>query len=181
MLNIPKVHSVIGAGLGGLTALAFASRYPDRLERFVGIGFDIVSSQHSKQVWNDRLRYARGYPMHEILASKAVANWFTEDSRGKPIWESGRAMVGAASSEGMQRCVNAVYDYDQTENLKALQVPSLFICGAGDSDLPEEMMTFPEKMVPGLGRYKEIERSRSLAELENPKSFVNALHVFFDK
>lgn len=37
-LGVARVHAVIGASYGGMVALAFAERYPDRLERLVVIG-----------------------------------------------------------------------------------------------------------------------------------------------
>ena len=37
-LGIDRLHAVVGASYGGMVALAFAERYPDRLERLVVIG-----------------------------------------------------------------------------------------------------------------------------------------------
>jgi homoserine O-acetyltransferase/O-succinyltransferase len=37
-LEIERVHAFVGASYGGMVALAFAERYPDRLERLVVIG-----------------------------------------------------------------------------------------------------------------------------------------------
>ena len=37
-LTVDRVHAIVGASYGGMVALAFAERYPDRLERLVVIG-----------------------------------------------------------------------------------------------------------------------------------------------
>ncbi|MGH7636248.1 MAG: homoserine O-succinyltransferase MetX [Gemmatimonadaceae bacterium] len=37
-LSIERLHAVVGASYGGMVALAFAERYPDRVERLVAIG-----------------------------------------------------------------------------------------------------------------------------------------------
>jgi homoserine O-acetyltransferase len=37
-LNIQRVHAVVGASYGGMVALAFAEKYPNRLERLVVVG-----------------------------------------------------------------------------------------------------------------------------------------------
>ena len=37
-LDIDRVHAIVGASYGGMVALAFAERYPDRLERLIVIG-----------------------------------------------------------------------------------------------------------------------------------------------
>ena len=37
-IGIERVHAVVGASYGGMVALAFAERYPDRLDRLVVIG-----------------------------------------------------------------------------------------------------------------------------------------------
>lgn len=37
-LGVPRVHALVGASYGGMVGLAFAERYPDRLERLVVIG-----------------------------------------------------------------------------------------------------------------------------------------------
>lgn len=36
--GIPRLHALVGASYGGMVALAFAERYPDRLERLVVLG-----------------------------------------------------------------------------------------------------------------------------------------------
>lgn len=36
--HVERVHAVIGASYGGMVALAFAERYPDRLQRLIAIG-----------------------------------------------------------------------------------------------------------------------------------------------
>ncbi|KAK9427730.1 hypothetical protein V1505DRAFT_19799 [Lipomyces doorenjongii] len=107
MLRIPRAHSVIGVGLGGATALAFASRYPDRLDRFVACDFNIASNERMQLEWDSGILYAES---GNVLGNKAVAIWLTADSRGSPQWERVREMIAAASLDGFvarrRRCIH---------------------------------------------------------------------------
>ncbi|KAK9242006.1 Alpha/Beta hydrolase protein [Lipomyces tetrasporus] len=145
VLGIPRARSVIGVGLGGATALAFASRYPDRLDRFVACDFNIASNKKLVSEWDSRLHYARTYGMSGVLANKVVAIWFTADSRGSPEWERVREMVGSWSLDDFEATAKAQYSYDETEKMRTIQIPGLFVVGSEDGILPEVMSAFPEK------------------------------------
>ncbi|MCJ1301751.1 hypothetical protein MMC08_004552 [Hypocenomyce scalaris] len=178
VLDIPKVHAVVGVGLGGLTALAFASRYPDKLDRFIACDFDLASTRNSESNWDSSLHYARTYGMGGVGAAKLIANWFTADSRGSTQWESVRKMIASASLEGMEAAVRAFYGYDETAKIGEIRVPGLFVVGAEDRVRPEEMGAFPEKMAKGMGRLEVVERAGHFPMMENTEAFVRAVEGF---
>ena len=87
--------------MGGITTVAFASRYPQRLERFVACDFAIISDKGSETVWDQRLQFAKNLGM-EALGKQSAERWFTPESRDSPEWKKAISMVAGASAEGMK-------------------------------------------------------------------------------
>ncbi|KAK9319882.1 hypothetical protein V1517DRAFT_356861 [Lipomyces orientalis] len=164
--------------LGWRNGLAFASRYPDRLDRFVACDFNVASTKRQVSEWDSRLHYGKTYGMSGVLANKVVATWLTADSRGSPEWKSVRETVGSWSLDEFEATAKAQYSYDETENMRSIQIPSLFVVGSEDGTLPEVMSAFPDKMRIGVSTCKEIRRSGHLPMRENASAFVIALTSF---
>jgi pimeloyl-ACP methyl ester carboxylesterase len=118
------------------------------------------------------------------VADKAVSRWFTADARNGPEWQRIREMISKGSAEGMEKVASAVIEsvgygdsgYDAKRILGTLVVPALFICGAGDYMLPEEMKGYPALMGEGLGRFVEMRRANRLVCCERPDEFVAILN-----
>jgi pimeloyl-ACP methyl ester carboxylesterase len=93
-------------------------------------------------------------------------------------------MIARASAEGMDKVASAVIEsmgygdggYDARRILGTLVVPAMFICGAEDSVLPEEMKGYPALMKEGLGRFVEVRRASRLVCCERPDEFLVILH-----
>ncbi|KAK9350117.1 hypothetical protein V1523DRAFT_420780 [Lipomyces doorenjongii] len=88
-------------------------------------------------------------------------------------------MIAAVSLDGFVASSKALYSYDETERMGSIHVPGLFIVGSDDGILLELVKTFPEKMVPGMATFKEIQRAGHFPMLEKPDTFVVTLTSFF--
>jgi pimeloyl-ACP methyl ester carboxylesterase len=186
-LNISHVQSFIGLGLGAHIALHCLDQNPAIASSFVGVGFEYHSKSREDVEYEWSRRIYLNYNTEKgvgLVADKAVARWFTADARNGSEWQRVREMIAQGSAEGMEKVASAViesvgYDdsgYDAKRILGTLVVPALFICGAEDFVLPEEMEGYPALMREGLGRFAKVRRASRLVCCERPDEFVAILH-----
>ena len=175
-LLIPKVHALIGVSMGGITTVAFASRYPDRLDRFIACNFALVAHKTDKATWEQRVQFAKDNGM-EALGEQSVQRWFTPKSRDSPGWKRAISMVAAASVEGMESSVKVLYGYDETENMKRIRVPGLYVTGVEDVRSMKGMKEF----IPANAKnaeLREIEGAGHLPMIETVDRFVDCIEGF---
>jgi pimeloyl-ACP methyl ester carboxylesterase len=174
-LKIEKVDVIVGNGVGAGTALAFAAQYPERVGRIIACGFDIAPDALASVKYSEQLRYIATWPAGSIRANKAVANWFTPDSRGSRPWQTVHAMVNNASVEGIKAARQISCGYDLRPTLTSIQCQVLFLVGSEDAILPEKMAKYPELMTPGQSKFQIVGRSSHMAMLEKPEQFAEAI------
>jgi pimeloyl-ACP methyl ester carboxylesterase len=177
-LNVEKVNTLVGIGVGAGTALAFAAQNPDRVERLVACGFDIAPDASADLKYSEQLRYIATWPTGSIRADKAVANWFTPDNRGSKPWQSVHAMVNSASVEGIKAARQVSCGYNLQPILGSIQCQTLFLVGSEDAILPEIMAKYPELMDPDQAKLQIVGRSSHMAMLEKPERFAEAMLQF---
>ncbi|KAK4692269.1 3-oxoadipate enol-lactonase, partial [Lecanoromycetidae sp. Uapishka_2] len=175
-LLIKKAHALIGVSMGGITAVAFASRYPMRLQKLIACDFNILSSAASVEVWKERIQIAKSEGM-EVLAKQSVERWSAPHNRESPEWNRAISMVAAASVEGFEHSANVFYDFDETENMKKISIPSLYVVGAHDGNNVEAMKKFVGTNAPDA-KLVEIEGAGHLPMVEKPSEFVDIIDSF---
>jgi homoserine O-acetyltransferase len=101
-LGIPKIAAIVGASYGGMVALAFGERYPERVNRLVVISaadstHPMATAWRSVQRNIARLGIATGCPTQGLELSRALAmstyrspEEFGARFRGAARWEGGR-------------------------------------------------------------------------------------------
>lgn len=175
-LRIRKAHALIGVSLGGITTVAFANRYPDRLHRFIACDFRIASMQGENEFWDQRVQFAKTHGM-KALGKQSAERWFLPKSRDSPEWNQAISMVAAASSEGMERSAKVLYHFDETENVRRIQLPGLYVVGAEDSRCARAM----EELVATNATNAEfckIQNAGHLPMMENVSGFVDCVEGF---
>ena len=176
-LLIPKAHALIGVSMGGITTVAFASRYPDRLDRFIACNFNVVTDTVSETaLWEQRVQYAKDNGM-EALGEDSVQRWFTPKSRGSPEWKKAIAMVAAASVQGMEVSAKILHDYDETENMRRIRIPGLYVVGGEDFRSMKAM----KEVIPANAtnaEFVEVEGAGHLPMIETVDRFVDCVEGF---
>lgn len=162
--------------MGGITTVAFASRYPDRLERFVACDFHIVSDKANETAWDTRVQFAKDHGM-EALGKQSVERWFTPKSRDSPEWNKAISMVAAASIEGMESSVKVLCGYDETENMRGIRLPGLYVVGAEDGRCAGVMKRFVAANATNA-EFREVEGAGHLPMNENVDGFVDCVEGF---
>ena len=175
-LRIPKAHALIGVSMGGITAVAFASRYSDRLNRFVACDLAFASDEANDAVWDQRVQFAKIHGM-EALGKQSVERWFTPKSRGSPEWNNAIAMVAAASPEGMEKSARVLCGYNEIENLRRIRIPGLYVVGAQDSRCATAMKELVAANATNA-EFREVQGAGHLPMVENVDDFVDCIEAF---
>lgn len=162
--------------MGGITTVAFASRYPDRLEKFVACDFHVASDKANESAWDQRIQFAKDHGM-ETLGKQSVERWFTPKSRDSPEWNKAISMVAAASAEGMEKSARVLYDYDETENMRNTRLPGIYVVGAEDGGCTEVMKEFVAASATNA-EFREIEGAGHLPMVEKFDGFVDCVEGF---
>ncbi|KAK0815572.1 hypothetical protein LTR75_003860 [Friedmanniomyces endolithicus] len=172
-LGIPRVHAVLGVSMGGVTALNFAIRYPDMLERFIACDCNVASSPANSTAWGERVELARSQGM-AALADVTVKRWFTPANHSSAQAKKVEGMVAQADLEGFVGGTAALCDYNLRGKVGGIMVPGLLVAGEGDGKLPEAMRGFG---MEGVG-FREVAGAGHLPMSENLGGFMEVLGGF---
>lgn len=175
-LRVARAHALIGVSMGGISTVAFASRYPHRLNRFIACDLHIVSDKANEAAWASRVQFAKDHGM-EALGKQSVERWFTPKSRNSPEWNKAISMVAAASMEGMESSVNVLCGYDETENMKRIRLPGLYVAGAEDGRCVGVMKEFVAANATN-SEFREVGGAGHLPMIENVDGFVDCVEGF---
>lgn len=178
-LDIPKA-TVIGHSMGGYAALAFAERYPEKLEGLVL--FHATPDADSEEKKEDRRREIEIVKAgrKEMLSRTLPGKRYAPENRKKMAEEidAGALQVMLTEDEGIVALLNGIAQRkDQNEMLAKLDVPQLFIFGRHDELIP------PEKAEAVIAKNPQakvawLERSGHMGFLEEPAESLKIIEEF---
>jgi 3-oxoadipate enol-lactonase len=174
-LKVPKLHAFVGISMGGIVALDFGSRFPERVCRIIPCDGQPYSTPDNKGQWDARVALIRtkgfGY-----LAEQSANRWFTarwkDNPENKTKHNAVRELFLKTSPNGYIMNAHAFEDYNYLEEGKSLKVPCYLICGAQDP--PLATMKDLEEVIPE-GRLAVIENCGHLPMIEQPEAFIEVL------
>ncbi|KAG0650087.1 hypothetical protein D0Z07_3483 [Hyphodiscus hymeniophilus] len=190
-LRVKKAAAVIGVSLGGATTLNTALKYPDRVGCFVSCDTSSKSPAGNSKAWGDRIaiadREGASAPSGEKIVGEELAEvttrrWFVKESYNGGDLENTigevKEMVKTNSFEGFKRSVEALFEYDLKEEMKASEVKGMFVVGGGDGVLPGTMKEMAASYGKNGTRYEVIEGAGHLPMVEKPKEFAEVVSGF---
>jgi len=169
--------ALVGASLGGYTALAMANREPARVRAVALVGARADADTPER-------RASRADTIALIEAGGAEALW--ENQRPRLLLESAsESAVGTAREEVLSRstdelveAVGALRDRDdRTDTLRELGAPILVAVGEGDQFFPPEEAQ-AQAQLARRGRFRAFAGAGHLPNLEQPDEFNAALAQF---
>jgi pimeloyl-ACP methyl ester carboxylesterase len=169
--------TLVGASLGGYTALAMAHREPSRLRALALVGARADADSPER-------RAGRADTKRLIENGGAEALW--ENQRSRLLLEDAREdAVGLArelaldrSTEELVEALLAIRDReDRSDTLSAFPGPVLDAVGEGDPFFPPEEAQHQAATAP-RGRFRAFAGARHLPSLEQPDEFNAALAGF---
>lgn len=160
---------VAGISLGGQTALAFALRHPDRLDRLVvaNTGARIGSVES----WTDRATTVREQGL-EAIADTVIDGWLTPPfaTAHPEIRAALRESFLAADPEGYAACCLSLAHTDLRPQLAEIAAPTLVIASPGDKGTTTEVLRVIADGVPHA-TYAEVPGAH-LTAVESPDEFA---------
>jgi 3-oxoadipate enol-lactonase len=175
-LGIKKAHFG-GLSMGGATALGFAQKHPDRLDKVIVCDTPCQSTPTSSQQWEERIVIAQNQGM-EPLVEPTVGRWFPPEvlAAKPPHVDKVRQMVRTTPVNGFIGCAAALANHDYASAVATVTRPVLFMAGEKDGVTPVAMRKLSAAL-PG-SRYVELPGAGHISNLDDPAGFTRALREF---
>ena len=177
-LNIRRT-SVIGLGLGGAIAQAFALAHPDRVDKLMPCCCRARMVPDFAAMWH-KLRETVSMNGLESIVEPTVQRWFSEDfkSRHPEVLENIRKMIRSTTQEGYMGVTAAFLGLDVEAELGSIKAPTLYVSGA------EDKLGGPPALMEGLAakvkgaRHVSVPNAAHIANIQNPEGFNRVLMDF---
>jgi len=167
--------SLCGTSLGGMIAMALATKAPERVEALI---LACTSPAMDPSVWDQRLALIRAEGMGAI-AEAVMGRFFSDAFRAQrpDVVETVRAGMLAQSVEGYAGCGAAIRDMALLNRLPAIAAPTLVVTGAKDLATPYE--GHGERIVAAVADARHVEIGGAhLPSLEAPTALAGAVRDF---
>jgi proline iminopeptidase len=181
-LGLDKV-AVLGHSFGGIVALEYALRYPERLSHLI-----LVGTTAAFDYWDEIDANLRRRP----LPPEALAAWGTAPADDAAMAENARATAPLYfhrydpaltqrlfadvlfSAEASRRGSELIQGYDATARIGAIRAPTLLLVGRDDFIAPPSQAERLRRGIPGA-ELVVFERSGHHPYAEEPEAFVAAV------
>ena len=175
-LGIKKAHFG-GLSMGGATALGFAQKHPDRLDKVIVCDTPCQSTPTSAQQWEERIVIAQKQGM-EPLVEPTVGRWFPPEviAAKPPHVDKVRQMVRTTPVNGFIGCAAALANHDYASAVATVTRPVLFMAGEKDGVTPVAMRKLSAAL-PG-SRYVELPGAGHISNMDQPEGFTWAIADF---
>jgi 3-oxoadipate enol-lactonase len=175
-LAIKKAHFG-GLSMGGATALGFAQKHPDRLDKVIVCDTPCQSTPTSTQQWEERIVVAQEKGM-EALVEPTVGRWFPPAvlEAKPPHVDKVRAMIRTTPVNGFIGCAAALANHDYASAVATVTRPVLFMAGEKDGVTPTAMRKLSAAL-PG-SRYVELPGAGHISNMDQPEGFTWAIADF---
>ena len=172
-----KTASFAGLSMGGATALGFAQKHPDRLDRVIVCDTPCQSTPASAQQWEERIVIAQKQGMG-ALVEPTVGRWFPPEvmNANPPHIDKVRQMVRTTPVNGFIGCAAALADHNYAAAVATVTRPVLFMAGEKDGVTPTAMRKLSAAL-PG-SRYVELPGAGHISNMDQPKGFNWAVNDF---
>lgn len=173
-LGVGGVH-IAGLSLGGMTTLAFAQRYPDRVWSFAVL--DSGPALPPAQMWLDRAAQVEENGVVPLVDG-TMERWFTSgfaEGAGAEAVARIREIFLATNPLGYAQCCRILANTDLSPNLGTASSPALVLTGALDLGTPPEQARDLAAALPGASEAAIVDDARHLTAVEQPDVVADAL------
>jgi 3-oxoadipate enol-lactonase len=165
--------SILGASMGGMTAMWIAINFPERVDRLVLC----CTSAHipPAERWLERAEMVRKKGMSSV-AEASLERWFSpalRRRRPETVAMLERTLLGI-DAEGYAGCCEAIAEADLRAQLAAIEAPTLVITGEDDLSTPPDHGGFISEQVEE-GTCLKLSPARHLANVERPDEVNRAV------
>ena len=181
LLDSQKIQrtSLVGLGLGGAIAQAFAIRHPQRVDKLMPCCCRAQMVPDFAAMWH-KLRDTVRENGLESIVEQTVQRWFSEDFKAAhpDVLDKVRAMIRRTTFEGYMGVTAAFLGLAEEARLREIKAPALYVSGADDKlGGPPALMAGLAAKVPGA-RHVSVPNAAHIANIQNPEGFNQVLEEF---
>jgi 3-oxoadipate enol-lactonase len=166
---------LVGVSMGGIQALAYAARRPDRVAAVVvADSFAVLPRAVAESKIADQRRLVTKTTMALVAEAYVAATFADPTSAGAGLV---RRSMSAMDPFDFLASVRATFDVDIVASLPQVQAPTLVLWGDRDTKTPRELSQFIADCVPDA-RLQGIPDAGHLSNLDNPEAFARAVDDF---
>jgi 3-oxoadipate enol-lactonase len=171
--------TLVGLGLGGAIAQAFAIEHPGRVEALVPCCCRARMVPDFATMWH-KLRGTVQQSGLESIVEPTVQRWFSEDFKAAhpEVLDKIRKMIRRTTSEGYLGVSAAFLGLDVEDRLHEIKAPALYVSGAEDKlGGPPDLMENLSKRIKDA-RHVSVPNAAHIANIQNPEGFNRVLREF---
>ena len=166
----------MGLSMGGMTGLALAIAFPDRVERVVCCDARADAPNAYKAMWDTNLAMLDSGGM-EAVADSTLPRWFSAPFIAEPanasLLTSVRQMILQTPPEGYRKAARCLKTLDLLRSLDQVRLPVQFIVGEMDPAAPLPVVQDMADRIAGA-KVRIVPGAAHLSNLENPGYFLDA-------
>jgi 3-oxoadipate enol-lactonase len=171
--------SLIGLGLGGAIAQAFAIEHAERVENLIPCCCRARMVPDFATLWH-KLRGTVQEQGLEAIVEPTVQRWFSEEFKAAhpEVLEKIRKMIRRTTLEGYLGVTAAFLGLDLENRLPQIRARTLYVSGAEDKlGGPPELMQGLAEKVKGA-RHVSVPKAAHIANIQNPEGFNRVMEDF---
>lgn len=175
--NFGLRHPVlVGISVGGMIALDYAARHPDRIAGLVLC--DTYPKIGTSELWNERIAGIQAQGMAE-LAGTIIARWFDPayPERDAATYGGYLNMLERTPLTGYIGTCEAIRDADLRSVVKHITAPTLVLCGENDLATPPDLVRSLAEEIAGA-QFSLIEEAGHLPCVEQPEIVSRVIRDF---
>lgn len=179
-LGIAKTHWV-GLSMGGMIGQTIALQNPELFESLSLCDTSSRVPPEAAASWEERIGVAQSDGMAGLVEG-TVERWFTpsfRDARADVV-DPVREMIRATPPAGFAGCCQAIRVLDLTDQLSAIEMPTLIVVGEDDPGTPVAASEAIHAEISG-SELVVLKSAAHLSNLEQPEAFNEALTSFLDR
>jgi 3-oxoadipate enol-lactonase len=177
-LSVRKT-SLVGLGLGGAIAQAFAIEHAEKVENLVPCCCRARMVPDFAAMWH-KLRGTVQEQGLEAIVEPTVQRWFSEEFKAAhpEVLEKIRKMIRGTTLEGYLGVTAAFLGLDVEDRLPAINARTLYVSGAEDKlGGPPELMKGLSEKLKGAS-HVSVPKAAHIANIQNPEGFNHVLTDF---
>jgi 3-oxoadipate enol-lactonase len=179
-LAIDRVHWV-GLSMGGMIGQGLALSHSDRLTKLVLADTAAIIPDEAQPVWQERIDKVRQEGM-KAVAESTLERWFTPDylRQNLPVVDQIRQQIFATPVKGYIGCSEAIRRLNYSDQLSAIQIPTLIMVGADDPGTPVAASEAMHARISG-SKLVVIPSAAHLSNIEQAEIFNTNLMTFLNQ
>jgi 3-oxoadipate enol-lactonase len=171
--------SLVGLGLGGALAQAFAIQHPERVERLMPCCCRAQMVPEFAAMWH-KLRDTVRQNGLESIVEPTVQRWFSADFKAAhpEVLDKIRKMIRGTTQQGYLGVTGAFLGLALEDRLGEIRAPTLYVSGADDHlGGPPPLMQGLSGKVKGA-RHVSVPKAAHIANIQHPEGFNQVLKEF---